>query len=214
MLVRERMTTDVITISPDADVETAYDLMKRHNIRRLPVVDANGALIGIVTDRDVRQVLIPWKSSKEEREFYYFASEVTIGEIMTSDVVTIRPDTDISEVARLIHTHKIGGLPVVEDANKVVGMITAMDILAMFIEIMGIIGASSRVDVVLGDDPKAFETVSKIVRDTGGEIISVGMSSSQEGRPDKVYFFRLEPCATQPIQEALELAGYSVIATA
>ena len=214
MLVRDRMTTNVVTTSPDTDVEKAFELMKSRNIRRLPVVDAEGTLIGIVTDRDVRGVLIPWKSSKEEREFYYFASEVRVKEIMTSDVVTVSPEADIAEVARLIHAHKIGGLPVVEDGNKVVGIITAMDILAMFIEIMGIIGASSRVDVVLGDDPKAFEEVSTIVRDAGGEIISVGMGGSEKGKPDKVFLFRLEPCSTQPIQEALEQAGYTVVATA
>jgi acetoin utilization protein AcuB len=214
MLVRERMTTNVITVSTDTDVEKAYEVMKTHDIRRLPVVDAEGTLIGIVTDRDVRGVLIPWKSSTEDKEFLYFASDVRVDEVMTSNVVTIRPETDIAEVARLIHTHKIGGLPVVDNGNKVVGIITAMDILAMFIEIMGIIGASNRIDVVLGDDPKDFEIVSKIVRDAGGEIISVGMSEVEEGKPDKVYFFRVEPCATQPIQEALEIAGYTVVATA
>lgn len=213
MLVRDRMTTDLITTSADTDVERAYELMKSHSIRRLPVVDADGALIGIVTDRDVRQVLIPWKSSKEEREFYYFASELRVGEIMTRDVATVRPDMDIAEAARLIHNQKIGGLPVVGDGDRVVGIITAMDILAMFIEIMGIIGASSRIDVVLGDEPKAFETVSKIVRDAGGEIVSVCVGGDEEAKPDKVYFFRLEPCATQPIREALEQAGYTVVAT-
>lgn len=213
MLVKDRMTTNVITASLKTDVEEAYELMKKHSIRRLPVVDEEGALLGIVTDRDTRQMLIPWKSSKEEREFYYFASEVTVGEIMTSDVITVRTNTDVAEVARLIYNHKIGGLPVVDDEKKVVGIITEMDILAMFIEMMGIIGASSRIDIVLGDDPKGFEKVSKIMQDKGGEIISVGMSGAEE-ETDKVYFFRLEPCETKPMREALEEAGYTVVATA
>ncbi|MFQ6671864.1 MAG: CBS and ACT domain-containing protein [Candidatus Tectimicrobiota bacterium] len=208
------MTTNVITASPGIDVEEAYNLMQTNGIRRLPVVDSAGTLVGIVTDRDVRQVLIPWRSSKEEREFYYFASEVKVEEIMTSDVVTVSPQTDIAEVARLIFNHRIGGLPVVDEEEKVVGIITAMDILAVFIEMMGVIGASSRVHVILGDDPRGFETVSKIVRDAGGEIISVGMSGAEGEGADKVYFFRLEPCEPQPIQEALQRAGYTVLATA
>ena len=78
MQVKDRMTTNVITASLKTDVEEAYLLMKTHSIRGLPVVDEEGTLLGIVTDRDTRQMLIPWKSSKEEREFYYFASEVTV----------------------------------------------------------------------------------------------------------------------------------------
>ncbi len=214
MLIKDRMTTKVVTVSPDTDVEQAYNLMKTHGIRRLPVVDEEGTLIGIVTDRDVRQVLIPWKSSKKDKEFYYLASEVPVSDVMTEDVITIRPHTDVAEAARIIYKHKIGGLPVVDEHRKVVGIITEMDLLAMFIEIMGIIGASSRIDVILGDDPKGFERVSEIVRDQGGEIISVGMSGAEEGRAEKVYFFRLEPCDTTPILSALKEAGFTVVASA
>jgi acetoin utilization protein AcuB len=212
MLIKDRMTTKIITVTPETDVEESYNLMKKHGIRRLPVVDSQGTLIGIVTDRDIRQVLIPWKSSKKDKEFYYLAGEVPIRDVMTEDVITIRPHTDVADAARIIYQQKIGGLPVVDENKKVVGIITEMDILEMFIEIMGIIGASNRIDVVLGDDPKAFEQVSKIVRDQGGEIISVGMSTEEE-KAEKVYFFRLEPCNTTPIMEALKEEGFNVVAS-
>jgi acetoin utilization protein AcuB len=214
MLVKDRMTTKVITVPPETDVEEAYHLMKKHGIRRLPVVDPDGCLIGIVTDRDLRQVLIPWKSSQKDKEFYYLASEVPVRDVMTDNVLTISPHTDVADAARIIYKHKIGGLPVIDEDRKVVGIITEMDLLAMFIEIMGIIGASSRIDVILGEDPKAFEQVSKILRDNGGEIISVGMSGAEEDRTEKVYFFRLEPCDTTLILGALKEAGFSVVASA
>jgi acetoin utilization protein AcuB len=178
------------------------------------VVDPDGCLIGIVTDRDLRQVLIPWKSSQKDKEFYYLASEVPVRDVMTDNVLTISPHTDVADAARIIYKHKIGGLPVIDEDRKVVGIITEMDLLAMFIEIMGIIGASSRIDVILGEDPKAFEQVSKILRDNGGEIISVGMSGAEEDRTEKVYFFRLEPCDTTLILGALKEAGFSVVASA
>lgn len=214
MIAKDRMSSPVVTVPPETDVEEAYRLMKEHNIRRLPVVDEEGRLIGIVTDRDVRQVLIPWKSSKKDKEFYYLASEVPVREVMTEKVTTISPHTDVADAARIIYEHKIGGLPVIDDERRVVGIITEMDILAMFIEIMGIIGASSRVDVILGDDPKGFERVSKIVRDQGGEVISVGMSGSEDDKAEKVYFFRLEPCDTAPIIRVLKEAGFTVVASA
>lgn len=213
MLTKDRMTVKVITISADTDVEEAYGLMKKHGFRRLPVVEKDGTLVGLVTDRDLRQVLIPWKSSKKDKEFYYLASEVPVSNVMTTDLITIRPHTDVAEAARLIYKHKIGGLPVVDEDFKLVGIITETDILEMFIEVMGIIGASNRIDVILGDDPKAFEQVSQIVRDNGGEIISVGMGGAEEERADKVYFFRLEPCNTGPIEEALKKEGFSVVGT-
>ena len=153
MLIKDRMTTDVITVRPETDVEEAHDLMKKNNFRRLPVVDTDGAIIGIVTDRDLRQVLIPLlagesliervrkgtevlKPSREEKKFYYVASDSTVGDIMTKEVITVRPDDDLLESARLIIKQKIGGLPVVNDEGKVVGMMTEMDFFAALIDML------------------------------------------------------------------------------
>jgi len=91
-----------------------------------------------------------------------------------------------------------------------VGIITVGDILAAFIEIMGVLQASSRIDVVLGDNPKAFEKVSGIIKQQGGEIISVGMGNSHENSK-KFYFFRLKKCDVDIIAKAVADNGYEVI---
>lgn len=135
MLVKDLMTTEVITISPEAPVEEAYGLMKKHDIRRLPVVGLEGTLLGIVTDRDVRQVLIPWRSTirRGEKDFYYLAGDKDVEDIMTREVITIGPEARVTEAARILHQHKFGGLPVVDQAGKVIGILTAVDLLSLLI---------------------------------------------------------------------------------
>ena len=151
MKIRKRMSLKLITVHPDMSVVEALDLMKKNSIRHLPVVDAN-KFVGFVSEFDVREVrLLP------------LADEIKIGDIMIKDPVTIGPEESLEDAARLIYNHKIGGLPVLEN-GKVVGVITSKDILAAFIEIMGVLESSSRIDVVLGEKPRAFEEVSRIIK--------------------------------------------------
>jgi acetoin utilization protein AcuB len=139
MLVKNFMTREVVTVLPETGVEEAYRLMERHNIRRLPVVEEDGTLIGIVTETDVRQVLVPWRSSikrRKEKKFYYLARDEIVEDIMTSEVITIKPNNSITEVARLLHEHKFGGIPVVDDDGKVIGIVTSIDLIALLIDKM------------------------------------------------------------------------------
>lgn len=209
MNVGKRMVRNLITAQSDETIETAFELMKKHFIHHLPVLDGN-ELVGIVTDRDIRLALIPWKSTKSEKVFYYFTEELKIREIMTSDPITISPDSDIEEAARIMKHYKIGGLPVVEH-GKLVGIITQNDILDVFIEIMGVIGSSVRIDVVLGDKPDAFGEVSSTIKGEGGNIISVGMSAHPNPK-ERVYYFRLEPLEIKRVVNVLEKKGYKVVA--
>jgi acetoin utilization protein AcuB len=211
MRVDKRMRRDVVTIRPDDPIRLAMDLLKEHHIRQLPVVE-DGKVVGIITDRDLREASASSAISLSVWELNFLLEKITVKEIMTKDVVTITPDTAVEEAARLIHDLKIGGIPVVEE-EKLIGIITEVDLLEMFLEVMGIGGASVRIDVVLSDDPKDFESVSKIVQDAGGEIISVGISRAEDVPYEKVCFLRLEPCDPAPIEEALEKAGRKVLST-
>ena len=122
------------------------------------------------------------------------------------------PDTDIEDAAKLIYYHKIGGLPVVDD-EEFVGIITVVDLLGVFIEIMGVMKSSSRIDVILGDEPEAFERVSALIRAEGGDIISVGMSGDRSNS-ERIHFFRLEKCDVEHISSVLQDAGYEVVSSA
>jgi acetoin utilization protein AcuB len=133
MYVRDRMRRNVIAIAPDQSLRMARERMYKHGIRRLPVIH-DGKLVGIITDRDVRQAWASSATALSTHELLYLLDRVTVGEVMTRDVITVTPDTPLAEAARLLHDHKIGGLPVVE-GKAVVGIITETDLLEAFIDL-------------------------------------------------------------------------------
>jgi len=135
MRVQEKMTRGVITISPDQSLQMAKERMRKYGIRRLPVV-RNSKLVGIVTDRDVRQAWASPATALSTHELLYLLERVKVEEIMTPRVLAVSPETPLFEAARLMHDRKIGGLPVVE-GEEVVGIITETDLLQALIEILG-----------------------------------------------------------------------------
>ena len=125
MLVRNRMSRPAVTVRQDADFQKALALMQEKRLRRLPVVDDDGRLVGIVVERDLLVAAMR-----------YLQSRVEIGDIMTRNVVTVSPDADLVDVARTMLERKIGGLPVVED-GRLVGIVTESDIFRRFVELHG-----------------------------------------------------------------------------
>lgn len=197
MKVARRMVREVITIAPSATVHDALHLLHQNDIRHLPVIDGK-TFAGFVSEAELRQVLL-----------LPGGNDMRIKDIMNTDPVTIGPEENLEEAARRIYEHRIDGLPVLED-GRLVGIVTVVDILAAFIEIMGVLQASSRIDIVLGEDPEAFESVSRIIKKKGGDIMSVGMGDEQaSGR--RCYFFRLNKCDVDVIAEALRTGGYEVM---
>ncbi len=134
MRVQDKMSRSVITITPDQSLRMAQERMRKHGIRRLPVV-RDGKLVGIVTDRDVRQAWASPATSLSIHELLYLLDRVTAEEIMTRKVHTVTPEAPLVEAARLLHDGKIGGLPVVK-GETVVGIITETDLLEAFIELL------------------------------------------------------------------------------
>ena len=125
--VRDWMTPDPVTITVETSLIHAYEVMQERTIRRLPVVDSAGALRGIITRSDI-QSLVPFGHSAEERADALFAlAGQTVEDHMTSWPVTVAPDEPISHAAQQMQTHKISGVPVVEDGRPV-GIITESDI--------------------------------------------------------------------------------------
>jgi acetoin utilization protein AcuB len=191
------MSRDPIAISPEASIQEAIELMKTHSIRHLAVVDEQERLVGWVSDTELRGVFIA-----------SMIEELTVGDVMIADPITVSSSDVLEQAALLISKHKIGGMPVLED-GKLVGIITVVDILEAFVDIMGVLGSSSRLDVRLGDSRDAFPEVSRIIREHDGEIISVGILSQES--PERIYSFRIEKCDTEPLRQALEEQGYEVV---
>ncbi len=134
MLVRERMSRDPVVLSPDDTLRKARELIKKHGFRRFPVIE-NGKLVGIITDRDVRQADMSSAVVQERRYVEYILDRIQVRGIMTANPVTVTPDTPIEEAARLILQHKVGGLPVVED-DRLVGIITETDLIRTMIDLL------------------------------------------------------------------------------
>ncbi|MER3399829.1 MAG: hypothetical protein C4313_01620 [Thermoflexus sp.] len=134
--VRDWMTPNPITISPKTTLPEAHQIMKEKRIRRLPVVDEEGRLVGIVTLGDIREASPSDATSLSIFELNYLLARLTVDKIMTRKVITVTPDTPIYEAARLMLEHKIGGLPVVVD-SRVVGIITESDIFKMVVRLAG-----------------------------------------------------------------------------
>ncbi len=198
MKIQSLMIENPITIGPHASVSEAIELMKTNSIRHLPVVTGGNLLEGFLTLADLKQGLIP-----------SMLGDVSLDDLMIKNPITVKPDDDIEFAAQLIYNHKIGGMPVVED-RRLVGIVTATDMLRTFIDMMGILSTTSRIDVVLEEQPAAFKNAMQIINDNGGDIINVSMTPRQEGK--RVYYFRLSACKTNVIKKALEKEGFNVLA--
>lgn len=123
------MQTTVITVRPEAQLSEAASLMRDHKVRHLPAVDETGRLVGIVTDRDLRQAIFDPGIRARLAEAAEALETLPVREVMTWGVLTVRPDTDLRYAARLMRERKIGALPVVE-GGKLVGLVTETDLLA------------------------------------------------------------------------------------
>jgi CBS domain-containing protein len=132
-LVKDWMTPDPIVVSPDTTLPEAHDLMAKHKIRRLLVVDAKKKLVGIVTRGDIRGAEPSEATSLSIFEINYLLARLTVDKIMTTDVVAVGPNDPIGKAANLMIENKISGLPVVDD-GKLVGIITESDIFRMVVE--------------------------------------------------------------------------------
>jgi acetoin utilization protein AcuB len=197
MQVKKRMVRKLVTIPPDTSILKAMEVMRKNSIRHLPVVDG-GKFVGFITEGDLRQASL-----------LSMVDKVSIEDVMIKNPVTVSPEASLEEAAKLISSHKIGGLPVVK-GKKLVGIITIVDVLQAFIQMMGILKSSSRLDLILGEKPRAFEEVSSIFQEHRAEIISVGMSNHKD-RKKRIYYFRLEKCPLQPIIDSLKNKGYQVL---
>lgn len=133
--VRDKMTTPAITLAADIPYPDALKLMKEHRIRRVPIVDHKKKLIGIVSERDLLHAAPSPASSLNIWEMNYLLSKLKLTDLMTRKVISVTPGTPIQDAASLMLKHKVGGLPVLDENQHVVGVITETDIFKVFVEL-------------------------------------------------------------------------------
>ena len=135
-LVKDWMRTDVVTAGPKLGMLKAHKLMRDNKIRRLPIVDKRGQLVGLVTRSDIRKAEPSGATTLNVWEMNYLLAQLKVKEIMTKQVLTCHAQDSIKTAAIKLHENKIGALPVVDDRNKVVGIITESDIFRVLIQWM------------------------------------------------------------------------------
>ena len=138
MRVADLMTGPLVTIGHDATIAEAWSIICARQVRHLPVLDTERRLIGMVTDHDLRLVILARCLQEEPDRLARTLGGLRVNEIMTWAVITVRADADIREAARIMHEHKLGALPVA-DGGRVVGMLTATDVIRA---VVGRVGAA------------------------------------------------------------------------
>jgi acetoin utilization protein AcuB len=211
MLVSDIMTKNTLVLSKSDSVHKAFLLLKDNKIRHLPVVEKN-KVVGIVTDRDIRHFIIPRKDPKTKGKFNYQLRELAVEDVMTPDPITVTPNNRIDQVARLMLEHKIGGLPVVDKKQRLVGIVTEEDALRVFVELMGILVSDKRIDVTMDSRPRTFERACQIIENNGASVISVGLSP-EKTKGKRTYYFRISVRKLEPVIAALNQEGFSAISS-
>ncbi len=195
MFVRDCMTRDPVTIRPESDPLAAVALLKCGDFRRLPVVDADGKLVGIVAHNDLEVFLSkagsPGIIKRQHR----------VDQVMSHEVLTVAPDCPLEEAASLMVERKIGSLPVVDD-GRVVGIITETDIFKQFAAVLGGGTGSLRLTVQVQNVPGQLAELSNRIAQVGGNISSVVAYESEQ--PERINItLRVEGTERETVLETI-----------
>ena len=173
MLVHERMSRHPLTIKRDTRVDAALKRMREEKVRRFPVLNDGGKLVGIVSDKDLLYAAPSPATSLSIYELHYLYSRITVDQVMTRKVITVDENDPLEEAARIMIDNKVGGLPVMRD-GELVGIITETDIFKTFMEMMGARDQGVRLTLLCPDQPGELAALTGAVTGLGGNIISLG----------------------------------------
>lgn len=212
MFVARRMHRKVVTASPGDSLLTARERMRSRNVRQLPVTAADGTLVGILSDRDIREAMIPFQllpgTSREEME--RLLSDTPVEKIMTRKVVTATLYDALEDAIVLLHDFRINALPVVDARGRLAGILSRGDVLKACIEAMGVGEISSRMEVLVPDKPGSLAEVVAIIKNFHVNIITV-LTAGHAAEGMRAIYFRVNTLNVTPIRKAIEEAGFRIL---
>ena len=167
------MTKRPITITEDTGIEKALELMHSEKVRRLPVLNKHGQLVGIVSELDLLKASPSPATSLSIYELPYLLSRIKMRDIMTKDVVTVTEDTPLEEAALIMAENKIGGLPVMR-GDKLVGIITETDLFKIFLEMLGAREEGVRLSMLVPEEKGMLAKIAGKVAEMGGNFVAQG----------------------------------------
>jgi len=189
MLVKNWMSTELIFVDENISIINAIKIMKDKRIRRLPILKEE-RLIGIVTDRDLKEASPSKATSLDVHELYSVVSEIKVKDVMSKDPATVLPDDTIMKAASIMLENRISGIPVLSEEGKLVGIITETDIFKLVVSITGIYQERVQFALELEDRPGSIKEVEDIIRSYNGRVLSI-LSARAAPRENyrQVYFF-------------------------
>ena len=208
MFVKDQMTVNPVTVTSATTIADAAELMKKHRFRRLPVVDI-GKLVGIVTDRDLRKASPSSATTLSVHEADYLLSKALIKDIMTKKVLSIGSEATIEEAALVMYNNRIGGVPVVDKNQDVVGIITETDIFKCLVDIMGLPSGTTRVTIRVPDKTGVITEITGIYADLGINITSMASYTLPDGSGEEV--IRGDVKDIEELTKRIEAKGYKVV---
>ena len=210
MFVANRMTKNPITVEPTTPVNEAAKLMKRRNIRRLPVVE-KGSLVGIISDRDIMRVAPSPATTLSKFEIMSLLDKITVSEIMAKDVVSLPDTATIEEAALVMYNEKLSGLPVVSSMGAVVGIITETDVFKTFVDVMGLADGKSRITLDVVDKIGVVKELAGIIADAGFNIDSMVTCKQASLAGHFEIVIRVDADNVEEITAKIEEKGYNVV---
>ena len=207
MFVKNKMTTNPFTVSPDHTIPDAHEIMVKNNIRRLPVVK-NDKLVGVVSNLDIIHSSPSKATSLSINELTYILAKTKISKVMTKNPITISPNALLEEAAILMRDNRVSFLPVV-DNGKLVGIITESDIFESFIELLGFREKGTRLTIEVDDEPGIMSHIAGIIAIFGANITHLAIYRGNNGKSALVTGINSQN--TTEIEKEIEKHGYKII---
>ncbi len=172
MLVKDWMSSDVVTVDDEASIMEVTQLMRENNVRRVPVMK-EGRLIGIISDRDIKAASPSKATTLDVHELYYLLSKLKVKEVMTKNPITVGPDDTVEKAAVVMLSNKISGLPILDVRGQLVGILTQGDVFRVLTSITGVYRGGVQFAFELEDRPGSIKEVADVIRAAGGSLTSI-----------------------------------------
>jgi acetoin utilization protein AcuB len=206
LIVEEIMNRHVFTLKETDSVKKAISLINERKIRHIPIIDEHDQLLGIITDRDIKEALPSSFHLNNEEQIL----SKPVKEIMKKEIITIHPLDFVEEVAALFYEHKIGCLPVVKE-NKLVGIITQTDVLRTFVELTGSQQPSSQIEIKVPNRTGMLYEVASIFREKNINIQSVLVYPDKHNAQYKILVFRIQTMNPLSVIQTLKERNFNVL---
>ena len=179
MTVSKNMTINPVTTTPDMGVFEAFELMKSEGVQRLPVLDGDGNLVGIISEKNITSAVADKEVSIVE--FALLLSKIKVGDVMTKEVITVSVDDPVEMAARKMSDNDISILPVVDNNGKLVGVVSRSDLFRLLLELFGTRHYGIRVTFRIKDQKGVIAKLAIALEKIGANIVSIGNLDSDQG---------------------------------